>query len=315
MSKTWSKKAILAKIEPVYGTDAVPTGGANAMVVTDFTINPIQGNEVSRNLERPFMGGQEVITTGEHVECSFKVEIAGAGAGAAGPDTPPAWGPLMRGAGHAETVDPGISVTYSPVSSGFEALSIYANLDGTNHVLLGARATVSITAAIGQLPYFEFRVLGLLGPIANVALPTIDTSGFAEPLDVSDADTDFTLNAISLPMRSFSLNTGQNLVHRALVGSESVKISGRDGSGSLTVEVPDSLATFNPFALQAARTRIPAVLTHGTVAQNIVTVTVPTLQITRDIRYSQQDDVSEYTLPFKALPTDAGNDEYSIVCT
>lgn len=315
MSKTWRRKAITAKIEPVYATDAEPTGAADALVVTDFTITPIQGQEVSRNLELPHLGGQEVITVAEHVECSFKVEIAGAGPDAAGPDTPPAWGPLMRGAGHAETIDADTSVTYTPISAGFEALTIYANLDGTNHALLGSRATVSIAVTANQLPYFEFRVLGLLGPIGNLALPVLDTSAFADPLAVSNANTAFTLNAVALPMRSFNLAAGQNLVNRQLVNSESIKISARDSTGTIVVEVPDSVATFNPFALQTARTRIPAVLTHGTVAKNIVTVTAPTMQITRGISYTQQDDVTEYSLPVKALPTDAGNDEYSIVCT
>jgi hypothetical protein len=315
MAKSWRKKGILAAIEGTYGTDASPTGAANAMVLTDFSITPIQGGEQSRNLELPYLGGQEVVVTGEHVEASFKVEIAGTGAAAAGPDVPPAWGPLMRAAGHAETVAVGTSVTCSPISSGFESATIYANLDGINHVLLGARGTVSIDATAQAFGYFEYRFLGLLGAIGDVALPALTTTAWAEPLIVNDANSDFTINAAALPLRSFKLNTGQNLAGRFLVGEEAINISARDAAGSCQIGTPDSLATFNPFALQAARTKIPLVFTHGTVAKNIVTTTAATSQLQRGIQYRQQDDVTEYELPYKALPTDAGNDDYTIVCT
>jgi hypothetical protein len=54
-------KIILAKIEGTYGTDPVPTGGANAILMTDVELKPMEGQDVSRNIERPYLGAQEEI--------------------------------------------------------------------------------------------------------------------------------------------------------------------------------------------------------------------------------------------------------------
>jgi hypothetical protein len=48
--------ATLVKIETDYGTDAVPTGAANAVQFNDVTVNPMAGGEVSRDLLKPYMG-------------------------------------------------------------------------------------------------------------------------------------------------------------------------------------------------------------------------------------------------------------------
>ena len=51
--------AILAKIEATYGTDATPTEAANALLVSNVSINPLNAQNVSRDLIRPFLGGSE----------------------------------------------------------------------------------------------------------------------------------------------------------------------------------------------------------------------------------------------------------------
>ena len=43
------KAAILAKTESVYGTDPTPTGVANAILVSDVTINPMEMKTVDRD--------------------------------------------------------------------------------------------------------------------------------------------------------------------------------------------------------------------------------------------------------------------------
>ena len=41
----WKKLALLAKLEDTYGTDATPTGVANAMLGTDVSFTPLAGGE------------------------------------------------------------------------------------------------------------------------------------------------------------------------------------------------------------------------------------------------------------------------------
>lgn len=310
----WSKKAILAKIETAYGTDATPSGAANAMIATEFRITPIAGSAISRNLERPFIGAQEEEIVGEHVEVSFKVELAGAGAGAAGPGVPPAWGVLMRACAHAEVITAATSVAYNPISAAMESASIYTNLDGIQHKLLGARGTVNLTAAAKEFAYLNFTFRGLLVAATDTALPTVDTTAFAKPLKVSDANTDFTIAAGARIMRSFNLDMAGQLVARHLVGQEEILVTDRQANGQFVIAAV-ALGTYNPFAAALAGTKAAAVLTHGTVAKNIVTVTAGQAQPRQGIQIGNTDNVTEWTIPYLAVPTDAGNDEYSIVCT
>ena len=60
-TRYWRKKAILAKIETVYATDPTPTGAANAMVISDVEITPLDGEEVERNNVQPYFGNNDKI--------------------------------------------------------------------------------------------------------------------------------------------------------------------------------------------------------------------------------------------------------------
>ena len=48
----WDKKIILVELEGSYGTDATPDG-ADAILAVEGSITPMEGNDVSRNLELP----------------------------------------------------------------------------------------------------------------------------------------------------------------------------------------------------------------------------------------------------------------------
>ena len=55
MTKYIRKMVILAKIETTRGVDATPTG-ANAMVVSNVTITPLEGDEAEHDYVRPHFG-------------------------------------------------------------------------------------------------------------------------------------------------------------------------------------------------------------------------------------------------------------------
>ncbi|TIU35994.1 MAG: hypothetical protein E5W28_09325, partial [Mesorhizobium sp.] len=148
----YRKLAVLAKIETVYGTDPTPTGAANAIQMTNATVNPLEGEQVSRDLMLPYLGMQGVILTGTYVKIDGEVEIAGAGAAG----DAPAYGPLLRACGLAETITVGTDVQYDPVSSGFEAVTLYFNHDGVNHIALGSRGNVSFSLVPKQIPHYKF---------------------------------------------------------------------------------------------------------------------------------------------------------------
>ncbi len=306
MARFVRKLAVLAKKETAYGTDVTPSGSADAMLMTDVQLTPMAGAEESRDLLLPYMGNQGVILTGEHVILEGSVEIAGAGAAG----TVPAYGALLRACGLSETVDAGVDVTYEPVSAGFESVSVYYNLDGVRHILLGARGNVSFQLSPQRIPRFRFRLLGLAGTIADQALPTVDVTKFIKPAIVNKANSTLSVHGVTAPAEGLSFDLGNQVEPRLLVGYEAVEIVDRKSSGSVTIEA-GSMATKNWFDVATVGTLGALAFVHGKTAGNIVELNAPKVQIGRPTQGATQG-IANYTLPLMLAP-DAGNDELSIV--
>src|SRR4051812_24601894 len=112
----WRLMVLLAKVEGAYATDPTLTGAANAILAKNISVKPMEGQDVSRDLIRPYLSNQGTIPTGLHVVIDFDTEIAGSGVAG----TAPAWGVLMRGAGCAQVIVADTSVTYSPITDSME---------------------------------------------------------------------------------------------------------------------------------------------------------------------------------------------------
>ena len=62
-----SKKVVLlAKIEATYGTDPLPTGAANAILVINPKLTPLTLQANARNVIRPYFSNDEKIIAGKH---------------------------------------------------------------------------------------------------------------------------------------------------------------------------------------------------------------------------------------------------------
>lgn len=300
------KLAVLAKIEATYGTDAAPTGSANAMLMTDVALTPMAGSEESRALLQPYLGNQGVILTGDHVILEGSIEMAGSGtAGDA-----PAYGAMLRACGLQEVIDAGVDVTYAPVSAGFEAVTIYYNLDGVRHIMVGARGNVSFEMTPQRIPRFRFRMLGLAGTITDQALPTVDHTGFQTPVVVNKANTTVSIHGLTAPIERLSFDLGHQVEPRLLINYEGIEIVDRQAAGSVTVQA-GTLAEKDWFAIAKARTRGVLAVVHGTAPGNIVGVNGPNVEVGRPTQGASQG-IANYTLALMLVP-DAGNDELSIV--
>ena len=309
-AKYWKQKVLLAKIEGTYGTDPTLTGAANAILATNVSLQPMEGEDVSRNLEQPYLGAQEMIPAALRTVLKFSTELAGSGtAGVA-----PAWGPLARACALAEVTVEETSVTYSPVSGAHESVYFKLWIDGVLHAIKGARGTAELGLDAQGIPVINWTFTGLWLPPSDTsnAVPTL--TGFQEPLLVTSANTPtFTVNSVALVMRSFKLDLGNDVQPRLLVGREQILITDRAEKLTAQVEaVP--LATLNPFALANSRTRVAVSLVHGTAAGNIATVSIPTAQVGRMTGYENNQNILEWPLNFTPLPN-AGNDQFSISLT
>lgn len=313
MPKIHRNKVVLAKIETTYGTDAIPTGAANAVLATEIQFSPMEGQDVSRELDsRPYMGGQPTIAAGMFSKISMKCELKGSGT----LGTPPGFAALLRACAFAEVVSAGVSVAYSRVSTGHESVTIYFNIDGIRHVMVGARGNVVLKVSAQGIPYLEFEFWGLFAQPSDVALPAVTLGSqlsLAPQIGSSTNTPTFTVGGVTLVLREFSLDAGNQVVPRLLIRSETIMISDMDESIDMRVEaVP--LATLNPFLLAQNATTQALSLVHGVGAGRICTLAVPTAQFQRPSGYQQQDGIVEWPLKMKALPT-AGNDQLTLTFT
>lgn len=305
MALKFRKKTLLAKIEPIYGTDSVPTGAANAIEVVDLTIQPMAGTRAVHRVERATLGNFLQTLVGAHVIVSFKVAVAGSSAlGVA-----PGYGVLLRGSAHSETISAGVSVAYAPVSSGEESVTMYVNIDGTLHKMLGCRGMMSgISFDSSGYPYYNFQFFGLFSDPVAGALPAVTLTGFKKPVVFNNANSSVSLLGQSPNVKSLNISSGQQVRYRNVVGSESVVVTDRQPAGSVSFEaVP--IGTFDYFAAVKNQTLGVMTVTHGPAANQVV-VNCPSVQLS-DIGYSNDDDILMMDVPLSILPT-AGDDDYSI---
>ena len=300
------RRTILAKIETTYGTDSTPTGVANAILVRNMSITPLNAEMVSRDLVRPYMGSSEMLVASKYVGIEFEVEMAGSGTAG----TAAKYSPLLRACGLSETISAGVSVTYGPVSSGFESATLYHNVDGVLHKITGARGNAEFTINARSIPVIKFTMTGIYNAPSDAALPTIDYSGFQSPIAANTTNTTgFSMMSFSGVLESLSLTLGNTVNYRSLIGAESVLITDRAVSGTAVFEAP-LIASKDFFAAALSSTLGNLAITHGTVAGNKFTIGSSFIDIGQPT-YTDNDGITMLSVPFVAVPSSVGNNEIS----
>ncbi len=311
MSRYSARKAILCKLEATYGTDPNPTGSADFMLVHDFQFpDPMAGSDVELAHALPYLSANPTTPADLHRRCTFKVPLTGSGT----PGTAPAWAPLLRACGVAETLETGPDqVVYNPVSGGFESATLYAHMDGTLYKMLGMRGNARFVVPASGIPVIEFEFWGLFSKPSDTALPTIDASAYQKARAATPANTPtFTLGGTSVPLRNFNLDFGNSVEVRKLINEDQVKITDRADMIETQIAAGD-LATYDPFTDADTAAERAIVLTHGTTPGNIATISVPKAQTMRPgVTEAQGQD--EWTVGFRPLPG-SGNDQWTLTLT
>lgn len=301
------KRVILAKIETTYGTDPVPTGAANAILVRNLSVTPQASEVVGRDIIRPYLGNFEQLLASTHVELEFEVEMAGSGAAG----TVPGYGVLLRACGLGETTTASVKVDYKPVSTTFESCTIYFNVDGVLHKITGARGSVELSVVAGQIPVFKFKFVGLYSAPTDTALPVVSYTIFQTPLVVNSTNTPtMSFFGTSVVTRELSLDMGNQVDYRSLVGASYVQLTDRKAAGQITFEA-NTMAVKDWFATALASTLGALSLTHGTVAGNKVSITSSTVDLMQPT-YTDDNGVQMIQCGYVLVPTSAGNDEVTI---
>ena len=308
MPKKTRLRALLAKDEASYGTDPTASGANNAILCTELSIEPIQSDEVSRDLIRSYLGNYDTLLANSRAQVTITVEMAGSTA----KGTAPQISPLLTSCGLSETTSSGVSVTYSPISSLFDSCTIVYNADGIQHKLTGCRGTFSLNCEVGSIPTITFVMTGLYNAPTDAAMPTCTFQKQADPLVFKQGNTsNFQFQSYSAALNSFTFDMNNEIVYRELVGgTKEVILNNRAPAGTVQIE-NISLSTKNYFTAATSNLSGNNTFIHGTADGNKVTINMPKANITAPA-YSSVDDIDMLDLAYTAVPN-SGNDEVSLV--
>lgn len=312
--------AILAKIETTEGVDATPTGAANAILVSEFNINPLDAKNVDRKLIRGYFGSSEQLVGSASIKLGYTVELAGSGTAA----TAPAFDGLLQACAMASaSLTVPNRVEYTPISTGIKSLTSYFYDDGVCHKLLGSRGTFSLSAKAGEIPMLKFDFTGLNGGIA-ASTATGTYTAFKTPIAMTKANViDITIGSTYAagvltggtvyPSTGLDIDIGNAVSFTPMLSSETVDITDREVKGSFTLDLTAAQeVTF--MGIVTANTTQSVAITLGTVTGNKWIVFVPCAQLINP-KKAELNGKRLISFDFRALPTPAGagNDELRLV--
>jgi hypothetical protein len=203
------------------------------------------------------------------------------------------------------------AIVYTPVSSSFESVTLYYNVDGVLHKLTGAMGTVEMSVAVKQIPTFKFNFTGLYNAPSDSAAPSVDFSDFMIPQIANTQQTpSYSLYGFSgSGLESFSLQMANDVQYITLIGSESVKILDRRPAGNLVFEAPTITAKDFFSSVKNSETGVFA-LNHGNRTGYKVELDAPSILLGNPT-YQDSNGVQMLAAPFTLNPV-SGNDEIAI---
>lgn len=312
MPKFFDRKVILQKIETAEGTDAAPTVATDAILTRNYTPTFIESDVRTRNYDRPYFGARPSSPINLRRSSTFDIDMAGSGTATG----VPAWMSVNRIAGFdAGVVTPTTGpVTQKPISSGVPSATHWAYIDNLLMKTIGGRASMGIRVEDDEFPFFTYSFQGRAPTvIVEEATPGVPTlTAYKDPVLANTENTTFSLDGYNLALRRLELDANNDLAFRSLIGPEDrVTWRNRGWAGRILGELPD-LTTKNYFSNFRPGTLIPLSLIHGKTAGNIVEVSAPRVQIT-GIDVAEEDGIAMLALDVALVPTDAGNDEITLI--
>lgn len=312
--------AILAKIESAYGTDPVPVGGTDALLVSNLSINPINIQSVDRDLIRPYLGGSDQLVGTRYVEMGFDVEFVGSGTVA----TAPAWAALVRACAFAQTLTATVRADYLPISTTMDSVTIYWYDDGVLHKATGCRGNLSVMMKIGERPMLSFKFTGIYSTPTAAANPSVTLTAFKTPQVVVDANTGDVMfgathatgtaplfaGGTAYPSQGIEVDMGNSVNFTALLGGETVDITQRQPTGKITLDLTAAQEVTLIAAVEAVTLQTIG-LSHGTVANNKAMLWMPNVQLTNPQKV-ESNGKRLISFDFRPLPL-LGNDEVRLV--
>ena len=304
-----NREVILAGVESTYNT-AVTLTGSNAILVEGPSWSHEGARMVERNNVKASLAKDQSVFAGTLKQVTFECELKGSGAAGTAPEI----GPLLRACGLDETIVASTSVTYAPVSTGHESITLNYYSDGIRHVLTGCRGTVSFALEAGSFGKASFTFTGHEATPTDVSLvtPTYDST-VPPPL----INVPFSIGGYLAVITNLAVDLTNGIATPA-------SISAADGFGEILITSRDVAGSFNPEQVLVAtknyisewKAGTTAALTTGVVgssAGNRYTLSGPACYY-RDIGAGDIDGKRAFEITC-GFAESSGDDEISLAFT
>lgn len=299
MARKARKKVIAYATETVYGQDAIQSGTPKYLLGREFSITPMAGESTALDYDDGLLGRSGEIVTELYVTVEFTVDFASGGAAT----TPAPWGDLMAACLRkvvSHTVDPdGADETvYQIDDESTGSLTLYYYQSGVLHRVVGARGSLSLSAAAKNFGGIKFTFTGLHSLVNSAALPAADFTPWQTPLKIGVENSAFTIDGAAVKMISLEYDQANTVVYQEYVGHEEVLITDFAPTGTLVIEAP-TLAELDVFALAKNASEHAVVFANGPVGDQ-VEWSSSRVQFGRPT-YADQDGTQTYSIPIMPL--------------
>lgn len=308
-------RVILVAVESVYGT--APTMNAATAILAMGASVRVVGDQLARDLDTPHFGGDPFVIVGKRIELDFEVDLLGnATPGSAAP-----LGAVYRACGHSQTLVPYdvgppevlAAAEYRPVSTGQASATVDFYWAGVRFRMTGARGSMDVSWEIKNYAKAAVKLVGILTlPTDSEPPGGIDFSAFQPPaaietptwtvnIDPGSGDYDAHCTRMTLAQGGETplIETSQ---------SRQVIWTDRKPTGELIVIKDAALSVFNPWALADAHTIVALTSTlDGGAGRRVIST------VRAQLGYAEPTEVEKVAalrIPYTAVPSGAGNDEY-----
>jgi len=281
MALSAKKAIVLNALEATAGVKETLVAGDGGLAITEITYNP-DIRLLPRQIISATFGQLAAVPGSKSAALSFTTELKGGGSAGSAPEL----GIVLQGCGFAETVNAGVDVEYALANTGLQTLTSAYDIqdavsgNGPRFLIFGAQGNITISASVGEFGQTKVDLLGAFDPIVDVAplSPTIEI--LAPPAFINGT---FTIGGTALKVRSFEINTGNQLALipdiNAASGFDRVEYVDRAPTFSFVAEL-EKVSVHDFMGLVEAGTESALVIVTPAVAGNTVRIDATKLQYT-----------------------------------
>jgi hypothetical protein len=302
-------RSLYAKTEAVYGTAEVLTN-ADFLLVYDLQVSALDNDTLATSFDRGVGGGTKTYAVNRRRTFSFKTQLFGSGAAG----TAPKWMQILGWCGMTvPAITAGVKAeqSFTPLTGNYGSATLAGYRGGYRRRGQGARGEiVGISFELNKYPELEVSMSAILpnGPLEDAVLVAgaPNLAPFRNPLEVSAANTEVLVGGYEVNLRSFVLKANNSAAYRSGTKNNEVLLARHLATFTAVIDVTDPAAK-DFLATLATDAEEELKITHGTVAGEIITLTLPKAQI-QAVADGEDGEKALYTLTGQANITNGGDD-------